>query len=280
MQIGLRVFKTALRNGNGFPERCNFRSIVKTDKYHIFEEDHVNGHWRIYRRESDNGITLSKRIGPLFPLGNPDEYDEWGRADPSVVYDDKYRMWFDAMNKNFYWDKIGYATSPDLKEWNNEGPVLDRGSQNEWDGKSVHHPCVIKHEGIYYMYYSGCAFGESGVVRNIGVAKSIDGLKWVKEKNNPIILAGDHFSWDGGYIRPSCPVCIKGLWVMFYWGFNKIHSMGLAVSHDLINWKKMGLILSGNGERRGITASQVLENKVYFTTWDETLLNIAEIIYE
>ena len=280
MQIGLKVFKTGLLNESGKPERCNFRSIVFNGIYHIFEEDHVNNHWRIYRRTSEDGVTLSKRIGPLFPLGGPDEYDEWGRADPSVIFDDKYRMWFDAMNKNLYWDKIGYATSKDLTEWHNEGSVLERGKEGEWDSKSVHHPCVIKHEGLYYMYYSGCGKNDDNVVKHIGVAVSEDGLNWLKEESNPVIRSGLPGFWDFKYIRPSCPVFLKGLWLMFYWGFNNTHSMGLAISHDLIKWKKVGLILSGNGDRKGITASQVIGNRIYFTTWDEVLLNIAEIEYE
>ena len=52
-----------LKDSSGIA-RCNFRSIVFNGIYHIFEEDHVDGHWRIYKRTSDDGIDLGMKIWP------------------------------------------------------------------------------------------------------------------------------------------------------------------------------------------------------------------------
>ena len=250
--------------------RCNFRCIVQKDGFHIFEEDLIDGHWRIFRRDSKDGTRFSERSNPLFPLGLEGSFDEWGQADPTVLYDGTWKMWFDAMDKSYHWDKIGYATSEDGHTWNIKSTAIQRGAPGEWDEKSVHHPVVIK-EDKYYMYYSGCKPGEMHNVRHIGLAVSEDGLTW--DKKGIVIEAGMDDEWDGEYVRPSNPVRLLGEWVMFYWGFNKIHGMGIATSTDLIHWDKRMQIDSGTDSHDGITASWAISDghkvRIWYTTFDD-----------
>ena len=264
-----------LREESGIA-RCNFRSIVFKDVYHIFEEDHVLGHWRIYKRTSKDGIALGPRQGPLFPLGDEGSFNEYGQADPTVIIDGEWKMWFDAMDRTYHWDKLGYATSPDGENWVNHGPVFSRGNPDEWDNTAIHHPAVLKFDGVYYLYYSGSdnIFPNLNV-KHIGLATSTDGINFTKEKN-PVLRTGD--DWDKIYLRPSVPVFIDLKWYMFYWGFDgAIHSMGIATSTDLVNWTKEGKILSGTNEHDGITASQIIGNRIYYTTWDNAQVNYADI---
>ena len=179
------------------------------------------------------------------------------------------------MDNTYHWDKLGYATSVDGEEWTNHGPVLSRGAGDDWDNTSIHHPVVLKHDK-YYLYYSGSDSAKPNYnVKHIGLATSLDGENWIKELSNPILRTSD--DWDSVYLRPSCPVLIGSMWVMFYWGFNGlIHSMGVAVSTDLIHWQKTGKLLSGTDSHNGVTASQVIGNRIYYTTWDNAQLNYME----
>ena len=251
--------------------RCNFRCIVPVDGlYHIFEEDLIDGHWRIFKRTSKDGTVFSERSGPLFPLGTPGAFDEWGQADPSVlIHGDQWMMWFDAMDKSYHWDRIGFAFSKDGDNWQILGTAIKRGP-DDWDNKSVHHPVVIR-DDKFYMYYSGCTYGEPHNVRHIGLAISEDGHTW--EKQGIVIEAGLPDEWDGEYVRSSSPVRIAGEWAMFYWGFNKVHGMGLATSPDLIHWQKRIQIESGTDSHNGITASWAISNgrqvRVWYTTFDD-----------
>ena len=271
-----------LKEGD-FPVRCNFRCIVLYERmYHIFEEDHVHGHWRIFKRISPDGISMGHISNPLFELGGEYHFDEFGQADPTVIYDGKWKMWFDAMNRGLFWDKLGYAESDDGDNWINLGPVFSRGEKGTWDDHSVHHPVVLKHDK-YYMYYSGCQKIEGNPlnfnVKNIGLATSDDGLKW--ERQGIVIPCGNRNEWDRTYVRPSIPVRIGDKWVMFYWGFNGIHSMGYAISDDLIHWEKQGKLISGTNEHDGVTGSHAISDghtaRVWYVTFDNCRLHIIDV---
>ena len=145
----------------------------------------------------------------------------------------------------------------------------------KWDSVAVHHPACIKHDK-YYLYYSG-SDGGSYPVRNIMLAISEDGINWHKVAE-PVIMRGE--TWAKEYVRPSCPILIKGQWNMFYWGFNGHHHMGLALSDDLIHWKKQGQILACAAEHEGITGSCPIrvgdKVRIYYASWDDWFIRMTE----
>jgi predicted GH43/DUF377 family glycosyl hydrolase len=240
----------------------------------LFSEGFIGGRWEIYIRTSKDGVNLSEKGASIFPPGGQGSFDELGQADPTVIYDGCWKMWFDALDGNGVWDKLGYATSDDGLKWVNHGPVLSRGAG--WDSKSIHHPCCIKNNDRYYLYYSATDEDE-GNVKNIGLATSYDGVNW-ERIISPVLTVGD---WDYKYIRPSCPILINGTWNMFYWGFGDNHYMGLAESSDLISWKKKGKVLESDVIHEGITASMPLrvgnEIRIYYATFDDIYVRIAKI---
>jgi predicted GH43/DUF377 family glycosyl hydrolase len=228
-------------------DSCNFRSMVKVGTtYHLFEETQYNPNgWSIETRTSSDGITFSAKSARLFQFGAVGTFDRKGQADPSVIYDGvgDWKMWFDALDGSDVWDKLGYATSTDSATWTKYGSILERGASGAWDDNFTHHPSVIKHGGVYYMYYAG-AKATSASTYKIGLATSTDGINWTKYASNPIISNGGSGEFDEIYVRPSNPIFIDGLWYMWYWGFNSAnHSIGLAVSRDLYTWKKVGKVL-------------------------------------
>ena len=73
-------------------------------------------------------------------------------------------------------------------------PVLLSVDPNEWDGGFVMHPWVVKADKTYYLWYSA----HNGTdPQRIGMAKSEDGINWVKSPGNPI------FDPATGYAEPS-----------------------------------------------------------------------------
>jgi predicted GH43/DUF377 family glycosyl hydrolase len=277
MQIELLNRQDLKEKGN--ITRCALRCVVKRKGiYHIFEEDYIDKKWWIFRRISQDGINISKRERPLFRLGKPGSFNESGVADPTVIFDKIWKMWFDAVNGNLIWDKIGYAISEDSFHWKIQKPALERGIQGEWDSRSVHHPVVLKYDK-YYLYYSGS--DDNCNVKHIGLAVSLDGLNWVKYPH-PVIKTSE--GWDNKYIRPSKPVFIKDQWFMFYWGYNGIHSIGTAVSKDLIHWEKIGRIAGGTNEHNGITGSHPIWDRgkirIWYALFDSYTSQNAEIKIE
>jgi predicted GH43/DUF377 family glycosyl hydrolase len=264
-----------LKNIEGEKVWCAFRSIIYINGlFYFFSEGFIKERWEIYILKSSDGIILDSKSDSIFPVGGQGTFDEKGQADPTVIYENgQWKMWFDALNGKEQWDMLGYATSENGLKWVNHGPVLGRGTG--WDSKAVHHPCVIKTDK-YYMFYSGTD-SDTGNVKNIGLAISDDGIKWVK-KDDPVLTVGD---WDYNYIRPSCPVLIKDLWHMFYWGFGDNHYMGLATSGDLVHWTKKVKVLESDVPHEGITASMPIkidnELRIYYATFDDIHIRFATI---
>ena len=237
----------------------NIRSIVNVGgTYHLFNEINIGYtlfQWGITKRTSSDGITFSAASAKLFPFGGSGSYDEKGQADPTVIYDgvNDWKMWFDAKTNANTWISIGYATSADGTAWSAYGAVLNKGSAGEWDDVFVHHPSVVKDGSTYYMFYAG-AKSTSATVYKIGLATSSDGINWSKYASNPVITVGSVGQWDRGYVRPSNPIKLNGLWYMWYWGYDGTNnSMGLATSPDLQTWTKRGKLF---GDPTGIDGGQ------------------------
>lgn len=224
------------------------RALLKVNnKYLLFgEESTADPLWWISMKTSDDGLRFTSNSAPLLLPGGVGSFDERGQADPSVMLEgtDNWKMWFDALNGSSVWDKLGYATSSDGITWTKYGSILERGASGAWDDNLIHHPVVIKHNGTYYLFYSGVQ-APSGLRHQIGLATSPDGITWTKEATNPVIPYGSVGSWDQTYVRPSNPVLIYGVWYMWYWGndSNVTNAIGLATSTDLVHWTKQGRVL-------------------------------------
>src|SRR3546814_5235744 len=54
-------------------------------------------------------------------------------------------------------DLIGVATSRDLKTWRRHpgNPILKVGAPGSNDARFVANPCVMRHNGLWVMYYYG-----------------------------------------------------------------------------------------------------------------------------
>ncbi len=117
---------------------------------------------------------------------------------------DVYRMWY-GTNRNGAKTEIGYAGSVDGINWvHNTRPVVFLGANGEWDDEDVETPSVVKHQGIYHLWYSGRGEpeGTNPITRpdaafRIGHAISLDGITWNKDPQNPVVEVGRPIiGWD------------------------------------------------------------------------------------
>lgn len=110
----------------------------------------------------------------------------------------------------------------DFEAYNNHEAVLPVGDKDAWDSVQVWAPQIVKHKGIYYMFYTGNA---SASLANtaIGYATSSDGYHWTKAEANPIF----RHNYVGEYQSYPIPVSLgrvlveddgteNGRWVMYY----------------------------------------------------------------
>ncbi|KAM0964930.1 hypothetical protein ACFX13_021315 [Malus domestica] len=142
----------------------------------------------------------------------------------------------------------GLAISQDGRHWariegeHHSGALFDVGLQEEWDSSFVAAPHVVYHEsGDLRMYYH--SFNLENGVYSIGIARSRDGIKWVKL--GKIIGGGRSGGFDEMGAMNPCVVRNKkdGDYLMAYEGVcaDGGRGIGLAVSKDgLKDWTKIG----------------------------------------
>jgi len=84
---------------------------------------------------------------------------------------------------------IGHATSADLMDWTEVGTAIKAGYPGEWDDVATWTGSIVKHEGRWWMFYTGTTHKEQGLVQRIGAAVSDDLNIWIKHPSNPLLDA-------------------------------------------------------------------------------------------
>ncbi|GAB4573740.1 MAG: hypothetical protein Kow0077_17010 [Anaerolineae bacterium] len=90
---------------------------------------------------------------------------------------------------------IGHAVSQDLRRWEILPDALRpagepaSGQPEAWDSYTTWTGSVIRHEGLWWMFYTGSRRSEKGLVQRIGFATSKDLINWRKYPGNPVIEA-------------------------------------------------------------------------------------------
>jgi len=92
---------------------------------------------------------------------------------------------------------IGHATSKKLLAWTEQPTALFRtdpqkvgGVNNAYDDGDLFTGCAVKHEGVYYLFYTGNTRrqvdGQRRGVQSICLATSTDGIHFRKHPRNPL----------------------------------------------------------------------------------------------
>jgi len=133
---------------------------------------------------------------------------------------------------------FAHATSRNLlaAQWNPEPDVIhadpDAGETLVWA------PYIIKHDGIYYMFY--CA-GGSTEVYSLHLATSRDLYKWERHPANPLLK-------DGYHARDPMVIRVDKKWVMYYTATSTPsggnHVVVAVTSDDLIHWDNRRVVFT------------------------------------
>lgn len=150
---------------------------------------------------------------------------------------ENYKMLYDGSQKGNWLEEIGMAESRDLVHWTKykKKPIFKVGSE-WWEKRHVSRCSIHKESGVYYLYYAG----HDGKVERIGLAKgrSLFNLKRIQKQ--PVLDLGKKGAWDDKSISDPRVFKYNRRYLMFYSGINTdgIERVGLAVSSDLVKWKK------------------------------------------
>jgi hypothetical protein len=97
----------------------------------------------------------------------------------------KYFLYYAGYNNVTEKEQIGVATSSDFITWKWEGdlPKIPLKSQGVSDEVQTSNPCVLKHDGLYKMWYQGKS--KEGLL-SVCYAESKDGIDW-KPYDKPVL---------------------------------------------------------------------------------------------
>lgn len=126
----------------------------------IREAHGLQSHYFVKYAESDDGVSWRRDGRTCLNL----QGDETNIARLWVVADGGvYRGWYSVGGGRAGY-RIGYAESADGLEWTRlderAGIAL---SPDGWDATAQAYPAVVKHDGRWFMFYNGNAFGREGI---------------------------------------------------------------------------------------------------------------------
>ena len=160
---------------------------------------------------------------------------------------------------------LASATPPGIWRKYRNNPVLDVGAPGEWDQTMVGSVNVIRDDGAFRMWYSGC----TGIVCGIGYATSKNGIDWTKYVGNPILVS--RYSWDYTIQNPS--VFRDGPTYRMWFSANDLRQIriGYATSADGISWvEHPSPVLSGDlnvWDSASVSTPAVIREGTILTMW-------------
>jgi len=168
---------------------------------------------RIAFARSSDGLTWRKNPGATLPTGPRGSFDERGVADPYVIkLGGRFYLFYLGMDRARR-QRLGLARSQDGVRWEKlrTNPLMELGSPGAFDENGLGEPAVWTSGGSYWMLYTGRDRMER---RRIGLARSIDGIHWDRDKSFMPISGTE--SWNSQVLcDPTVQVTPNGILVWF-----------------------------------------------------------------
>lgn len=184
--------------------------IIFDQARNIFEMWYVGGNeegiYGIGYATSTDGVHWTKYVGnPIMTVTEPWEGTVI-EGQTLLKINNVYKMWYGGLAVGSDVSYIGYAESADGIHWTKHSgnPIISpaAGDPLPWDGYSVDTPDVHYDGTTYDMYYRG--WRKRKGVSWIGHATSTDGINWVRDPANPVLLtASSGGVWDNWQIYRS-----------------------------------------------------------------------------
>ncbi len=194
--------------------------------------------WRTAQARSGDGIHWLKSGVVLSP--DPRTWEgSYIAANGSALFHVK-QVW--------YWYQAGPRERPRLglaRSWRKEPrPVMEPGPYMSWDEMGVADPYVIRVDPYFYLFYLG---QDRARRQRLGVARSVDGIRWRKLRTNPILEAGGIGAFDENGLGEPAVWSAGGFYWMLYTGRDMAENrrLGLARSTDGVRWQKLAAVFSG-----------------------------------
>lgn len=123
-----------------------------------------------------------------------------------------------------------------------------RQERVKWEESDTFNPAAVVKDGkivVLYRAEDNSAQGIGSRTSRIGYAESADGIIMTRRMEPVLFPAEDAnkvLEWPGGCEDPRVAMTEDGLYVMLYTARNRNKArLAVAISRDLINWKKHGL---------------------------------------
>ena len=121
-----------------------------------------------------------------------------------------------------------------------------RRKRIRWEIKDVFNPAAVSRGGkIFLIYRAQDSIGKPGGTSRLGVATSIDGVHFIRNRQPIFFPANDtmkKYEWEGGCEDPRIIIDSSGSYLMTYTAYDgKIARLAIARSKDLLHWTKLGL---------------------------------------
>ena len=146
-----------------------------------------DGRHTLHESFSDDGVTWSKPSPSLLENVYAPTVIKTGRH---------YQMWFVDVGRASW--IIRHAASLDGHKWRvTPEPciVVDQA----WEKSRLFYPAVVKIDDVYLMWY-GSYWTARPNTTALGFAVSIDGLKWYKHADNPVLRPDPTRPWESNYV--------------------------------------------------------------------------------
>ena len=196
----------------------------------------------LFAQPSATDWQWTKDDNPVLKPGMLGQWDAGAAYMPCVIKANGiYHMWYTGINFGWNESAIGYATSPDGKNWTKYGgnPVLEAGGLGSFeDEEYVSSPDVIYDGEIFHMWYYAYKSNNNGA---IGYATSTNGYSWTKYEDNPVLPYGEEGDWDDFATALPSVLFEDNQYKMWYGGGDGPSGsakIGFASSNDGISWEK------------------------------------------
>lgn len=196
-------------------------------------------YWSIIYCTSTNGTTWSG-FQHVVDIGSEGTYDTSQTQAPNVMKDGStYKMWYGGYDGTNY--RAIYCTSTNGTSWSNHQLAVNIASEGTYDDNHVYHPCVIKEDSIYKMWY----IGNDHTYYRLIYCTSTNGTTW---SNFQMIM---DYGFEGTYDsnRPNLPCVILDDNVYRIW----------YAGYDGSNWRVL-YTRSHDGIRPGRASSGVWDS--------------------
>lgn len=194
-------------------------------------------------------------------------------ADPEVLYSNKTNKYYLYPTSDAFDGWGGYYfkaySSDNLKDWKDEGVILDLKKDVSWADGNAWAPCIVekkvgKDAYKYYYYFSG---GKDGGVKKIGVAVADDPTGPFADSGKPLIDFYPDGVTEGQQIDPDVFTDPKTGKSYIYWGNG--YMAGAELNKDMISVKKNTIKVMTPDETFREAVYVFYRKGIYYFLWSE-----------